>query len=743
VHSGQRRELPPRASLRYLKLEAKRRVADGEFTALHQALLAIAREHGQPSWAALRRLIAEQPWPNCRALTQLRWVISRFSGADDPEWSAPTADEFREHCTARFLAVAPVEELAAGLASKASVWRQEPVVLVAERLHTRVRFGDSDEAKVDVESEPPHRLRGLVLLPLALTVTDPRIASAPTTASGTPPAGMADVVAAVCRDIRFAGLALAGIVSPGSDEPGQEWSTTIGWADLESGEALSDIHRFPAYDVAMLVTAVLVLRLAADGCLRLDDPANRHLRAVRLADETTTVRELLSHTGGVQNLPEALPFGPRAPALATLAGPVLACTGNRGTVDNSYAGYAALGQLVADVTGLSFQRAAARLVLKPLSMTGSGFPARWPSARAVTGYEVEPDGSFRPAPRNVCLLPAAGGLWTTAPDLARFGLGWTTLLPAALAAEALTAQAQLTSIRSIGLGWHLRETTGEAALSGQGPGGAASLLVRRGGDGAHVVLASRPVPLEVINARANLAWKDGLPDTLAGPEQGRPGPAYRRGGGFPATHRLRSRRDRIAAPLHVAVITKPCPADGRLPSIGRTCEAERRQFLRRRPPQLIPAKSSRPDGLATAARNRWALREKDHRDRASRAQGPGGLDEDRPVAAIGDGGSVQAVGPMARPRPQAVASPSARPDYRGHIAVPQRGLPADGKAIQNGCLLRGQRHGGEGMHTGFGSPGLGTGGPWSTWNLTSYHQPLGMPGMPLKQPRRMTFSVLV
>jgi CubicO group peptidase (beta-lactamase class C family) len=41
----------------------------------------------------------------------------------------------------------------------------------------------------------------------------------------------------------------------------------------------------------MIVTAVAVLRLVADGRLRLDDPAGRYLGAVRLADDAVTVRD--------------------------------------------------------------------------------------------------------------------------------------------------------------------------------------------------------------------------------------------------------------------------------------------------------------------------------------------------------------------------------------------------------------------------------------------------------------------
>jgi hypothetical protein len=48
----QLRPLPAQPNLRYLKLEARRRLAADEFSTLHDAQLAIAREHGLPSWTA-------------------------------------------------------------------------------------------------------------------------------------------------------------------------------------------------------------------------------------------------------------------------------------------------------------------------------------------------------------------------------------------------------------------------------------------------------------------------------------------------------------------------------------------------------------------------------------------------------------------------------------------------------------------------------------------------------------------
>jgi hypothetical protein len=102
---GGSRSLPVRPDLRYLRLEAKRRLAAGEFGSLHEAQAAIAREHGEPSWAARKQLVCDPQ--ESHALEQLRGVISRFSGADEPGWAAPGEDELHQHFSEHFLAVIP------------------------------------------------------------------------------------------------------------------------------------------------------------------------------------------------------------------------------------------------------------------------------------------------------------------------------------------------------------------------------------------------------------------------------------------------------------------------------------------------------------------------------------------------------------------------------------------------------------------------------------------------------------
>jgi hypothetical protein len=57
---GGSRSLPGRPNLRHLKLEAKRRAAAGEFPTLHEAQVAIAREHGLPTWGALKQRVSTE-----------------------------------------------------------------------------------------------------------------------------------------------------------------------------------------------------------------------------------------------------------------------------------------------------------------------------------------------------------------------------------------------------------------------------------------------------------------------------------------------------------------------------------------------------------------------------------------------------------------------------------------------------------------------------------------------------------
>jgi CubicO group peptidase (beta-lactamase class C family) len=508
------RALPDQPSLRYLKVEAKRRLSAGEFATLHEAQLAIAREHGLPSWTALKEYISAGHSQASPVLSQVRWVISRFGAAGTPGWTVPGDGELGEHFDAQFLRLVPPGTLVRTLTGVAPQLRAELVTMLETPLGLRGQIGGLRLEAV-AAADPPHRLTGLRLFPVGERVTDPRVAAPSTRTSGAVPAAAAGVAEESFAELGLPGLVLAGAPAGARAGDGSGWVAARGWANLGGANRdgaspeeasldgpvpLTPDHRFPAYSVTKLITATVVLRLTADGRIGLDDPARAHLRTVRPADETVTVRDLLTHTAGVQNPGEL--FADHVPDLVTLVGPVVASAGPRGTFSYSNGGYGLLGQLIADVTGGTYPEAATHMVLGPLGMSGSWFPASWPALGAVTGYHLAGDGSFETAPARICTVPAAGGLWTTAADLVRFGLSWASLLPAGLAREALRPQVDRDSTGArMGLGWLLNEPKDVGGHAGGGLGAAASLIVRLSTGQPSVALANRLVPIEPVNAR--------------------------------------------------------------------------------------------------------------------------------------------------------------------------------------------------------------------------------------------------
>jgi CubicO group peptidase (beta-lactamase class C family) len=119
------------------------------------------------------------------------------------------------------------------------------------------------------------------------------------------PAAVNRAAAEAFTELGLPGLALAGGGPEGARPDGPAWALARGCADLGSTSLLDTSHRFPVYFVTQLFTAMAVPRLVADGRVGLDATANDYLRTVRLADDSVTVRGLLTHTGGGRLLPRA------------------------------------------------------------------------------------------------------------------------------------------------------------------------------------------------------------------------------------------------------------------------------------------------------------------------------------------------------------------------------------------------------------------------------------------------------
>ncbi|MFD7079726.1 serine hydrolase domain-containing protein [Streptomyces sp. NPDC059918] len=247
-------------------------------------------------------------------------------------------------------------------------------------------------------------------------------------------------------------------------------------------------------------TAVLVMRLRDEGLLSLEDPLEKHLPGTGTGE--VTLAHLLSHTAGLAaETPgewwERSPAELR-PELADVLGerPFRFRPGRRHHYSNP--GYTLLGSLVEAVRGRPWAEVLRAEVLEPLGLDRT--TAR-PQAPHAGGWAVHPWADvMMPEPlEDLGLMAAAGQLWSTTRDLARFALflahGDERVLSAASVEEMRTPAAPPESgvaELGYGLGMQLTEAGGRrlAGHSGSLPGFVAGLWLSEADDVAAVVLAN-------------------------------------------------------------------------------------------------------------------------------------------------------------------------------------------------------------------------------------------------------------
>jgi CubicO group peptidase (beta-lactamase class C family) len=215
----------------------------------------------------------------------------------------------------------------------------------------------------------------------------------------------------------------------------------FGVAEYGGSRPVDTTTLFLAGSISKPVFATGALRLVEQGKLSLDEDVNAKLTSWRVPEsrftekEKVTLRRILTHSAGltVWGFPGYASGRPVPTVPQLLDGTTPA---NTGAVRNDtipgvrwlYSGGGiTIAQLLAtDVTGESFPALMKRLVLEPAGMTRSTFENPLPAARhpeAASGHEridTPVPGRFHTYPEM-----AAAGLWTTAPELARWALAVT------------------------------------------------------------------------------------------------------------------------------------------------------------------------------------------------------------------------------------------------------------------------------------------------------------------------------
>ena len=177
-------------------------------------------------------------------------------------------------------------------------------------------------------------------------------------------------------------------------------------------------------------TALAILKLRDEGRLSLDDLAEKHVPEMRSWRYPTRdshrirVRDLLNHTSGfvtddpwgdrqqviteaefTKMLKDGVPFT-RAPGL---------------TFEYSNFGYALLGRIVTNVSGMPYDQYIMRNIQRPLGMASTGYQVTdWPLQRRAIGYRWENDAHAEEPTMRHGVFGAMGGVQTSANDYARW-----------------------------------------------------------------------------------------------------------------------------------------------------------------------------------------------------------------------------------------------------------------------------------------------------------------------------------
>lgn len=257
---------------------------------------------------------------------------------------------------------------------------------------------------------------------------------------------------------------------------GLVWAEAFGTADLEAGLPATPHDRFRLASVSKVLAAAATMRLAARGVVDLDAPIGRYRPSLPPVHRQTTLRQLLSHQGGIRHYiprdydPAALggPIDQRAYATTDdklaifIHDPLVAAPGE--AVRYSTFGFTLVGAVLESATSRSFPRILADEVTGPLAL-GSVEPEVRGVAAAERVCDYQPLKSakaltdlVRCSPINPAYKWPGGGLLGAAPDIARFCGAMTR--PGYLEAAGLTEMFTVNPARTrgggdFGVGWNL------------------------------------------------------------------------------------------------------------------------------------------------------------------------------------------------------------------------------------------------------------------------------------------------
>ncbi|WP_413776776.1 serine hydrolase domain-containing protein [Bacillus sp. ZJS3] len=230
-------------------------------------------------------------------------------------------------------------------------------------------------------------------------------------------------------------LGYPGILAKTS-EGEKKWGYAAGVADLRTKKPMKTDFRFRIGSVTKTFTATVILQLAGENQLNLDDSIEKWLpgviQGIGYDAKQITIRQMLNHTSGIAEYSkskEADFTNPKRVYTAEelvkigLSAPPDFAPGKGWSYSNT--GYVLLGMLIEKVTRNSYAEEVENRIIEPLELSNTFLPGNSsiiPGNKHARGYVQQEEGSelkdvthFNPS-----IASSAGDMISTADDLNKF-----------------------------------------------------------------------------------------------------------------------------------------------------------------------------------------------------------------------------------------------------------------------------------------------------------------------------------
>jgi CubicO group peptidase (beta-lactamase class C family) len=259
------------------------------------------------------------------------------------------------------------------------------------------------------------------------------------------------------------------------------YSAGRGLADVEGRRPITADTPFRLGSIVKQFTAAVVLQLAAEGKISLDDPVSRFFPDWPEPTAGATVRQLLNHSSGIQDFSKVPGWIAANRSKSWTTAELLALfrtlparskPGEAWEYNNG--GYVMLGAIVEKVTGKAWHEAVAERIARPLGLKTIAYAASDEALRTMArGYSEEGGRQVPLETIPVTVAHASGGLVGSVGDMARWAhaLHHGRVVGPELYRE-MTRRARLAdgTTRPYGFGLRLQQLRGRPALVHGGAG---------------------------------------------------------------------------------------------------------------------------------------------------------------------------------------------------------------------------------------------------------------------------------